>query len=58
MVMEVGQVHRIEWVSSEWQFQSTTCYYCKQRGRVKAECPALAKKSSTTRQNPFVAPQK
>ena len=32
---------------------SPTCYYCKRKGHVKTECPALAKK---TRQNAIVAP--
>ena len=32
-----------------------TCYYCKRKGHVKTECPALAKK---TRQNAIVAPPK
>ena len=32
-----------------------TCYYCKRKGHVKTECPALAKK---TRQNAIVAPSK
>ena len=31
------------------------CYYCKWKGHVKTECPALAKK---TRQNAIVAPPK
>ena len=29
-----------------------TCYYCKQKGHVKTECPALAK----NRQNAIVTP--
>ena len=32
-----------------------TCYYCKWKGHVKNECPALAKK---THQNVIVAPLK
>ena len=32
-----------------------TCYYCKRKGHVKTECPALAKK---THQNAIVAPSK
>ena len=35
-----------------------TCYYCKRRGHVKAECPALERKDGKTRSNSVVAPHK
>jgi len=47
------QTHVIRAILQHLDYHLVPCYYCKQRGHVKAECPALERKQKS---NAIVAP--